>query len=225
MCLLFIDVAQVSYWNWKVIKVIWQRGKVSNQWKYAEGVWIPKEKKAKNIEQFWIISLLSTKSKIFFSIISQRLLSFLLKNKYIDTLVQKGGILGMPGCVEHIGVLSQLNGDTRRTKGWLDLAYAYRSIPHKLVKETLIRVFVPNRAWELLMDYYNQFHLRISSDSHRLKRYHYRWYSFSHTICFHNEYAYKVRWSRMPWPCVHYRSLTTISQGHTWTFLQLLHIP
>lgn len=46
--------------------------------------------------------------KVFFSIISQRLTEFLLKNNYIDPLVQKGGIPGVPGCLEHTGVVTQL---------------------------------------------------------------------------------------------------------------------
>lgn len=32
---------------WKILKVVWRRGKVSQQWRYAEGVWIPKEEESK----------------------------------------------------------------------------------------------------------------------------------------------------------------------------------
>ena len=165
---------------WKIIKAIWRRGKIAEQWRYAEGVWIPKEENSKDIEQFRSISLLSTESKIFFSIISRRLSTFLLKNNYIDTSVQKGGIPGMPGCIEHTGVLSQLIRDARKSKGdlavvWLDLANAYGSIPHKLVEEALRLHYVPNNIRDLIMDYYNQFHIRITSgrvtsDWHRLQR-------------------------------------------------------
>lgn len=37
---------------WKILKVIWRRGKVADPWRLTEGVWIPKEEKSKNIEQF-----------------------------------------------------------------------------------------------------------------------------------------------------------------------------
>ena len=124
--------------------------------------------------------LLSTESKIFFCIISQRLSNFLLNNGYIDISVQKGGISGIPGCLEHTGVLSQLLSESRRSKGdlsvvWLDQANAYGSISHKLVHEVLVRHYVPDSIRELIMDYYSQFHLRISSGSvtsdwHRLER-------------------------------------------------------
>ena len=51
-----------------------------------------------------MISLLSVEGKIFFSLVARRLSDFLSSNNYIDTLVQKGGISGEPGCLEHTGV-------------------------------------------------------------------------------------------------------------------------
>lgn len=61
--------------SWKEIHeaVKRARGKVVNQWRRAEGVWIPKEEKSKNFEQFQTISLLSVEGKIFFSIVTKRL--------------------------------------------------------------------------------------------------------------------------------------------------------
>ena len=49
---------------WKIIKVIWQRGRVADQWRFAEGVWIPKEENSKEIEQFrsifyWVLKVKS----------------------------------------------------------------------------------------------------------------------------------------------------------------------
>lgn len=54
------------------------------------------------------MSLLSVDGKIFFSILSQGLTEFLMKNSYVDTSVQKGGIPGVPGCLGHTGVVTQL---------------------------------------------------------------------------------------------------------------------
>lgn len=55
---------------WKILRVIWRRGKVAQQWRSAEGVWVPKEEKSTTIEQFRTISLLNVEGKIFFSILS-----------------------------------------------------------------------------------------------------------------------------------------------------------
>ena len=165
---------------WKIIKTIWRRGKIAEQWRFAEGVWIPKEENSENIDQFRSISLLSTESKIFFGILSRRLTKFLLSNGYIDTSVQKGGIPGVPGCLEHTGVVSQLLKEAKEGKKdlavlWLDLANAYGSIPHKLVEFALARHHVPSKVSSIILDYYNNFKVRISSglitsDWHRLER-------------------------------------------------------
>ncbi len=92
-------------------------------------MWIPKEEIASNIEQFRTILLLSVECKTFFKIVANRLMRFLLKNSYIDTLVQKGGVPGVSGCIEYTGVVTQLIREARESRGylavlWLDLANA-----------------------------------------------------------------------------------------------------
>lgn len=70
---------------WKILKVIWRRGKTAQQWRFAGGVWIPKEEDSKTISQFCIISLLSVEGKIFFfGTVAKRLVEF-LKNEYISS--------------------------------------------------------------------------------------------------------------------------------------------
>nr|XP_057943465.1 uncharacterized protein LOC131138512 [Doryrhamphus excisus] len=165
---------------WRLIKVVWRRGKVAKQWRHAEGVWIPKEENASNIMQFRTISLLSVEGKIFFKILANRLTEYLLRNSYIDTTVQKGGIPGMPGCLEHTGVVTQLIREARESRGnlavlWLDLANAYGSIPHKLVTTALTTHHVPEKITELIQDYYSSFSLRFTSGTitsawHRLEK-------------------------------------------------------
>lgn len=150
--------------------MIWRRGRVADQWRCAEGVWIPKEEDSKNINQFRMISLLSVEGKLFFSIVSRRLTKFLLKNNCIDPSVQKGGIPGAPGCLEHIGVVTQLIREAHESRGdlavlWLDLTNAYGSIPHKLVELALHRHHVPSKIKDLILDYYNNFRLRVTSGS------------------------------------------------------------
>ena len=93
-------------WQWKV----------AQQWRFAEGVWIPKEDNTKNIKQYRTISLLSIEGRIFFAILSRQLTEFLLKN---DTSVQKGGIPKVPGCLEHTGVVTQLIRKAREGKTYL----------------------------------------------------------------------------------------------------------
>ncbi|RXN08794.1 reverse transcriptase [Labeo rohita] len=165
---------------WKIIKVIWRRGKVVQQWRHAEGVWIPKEENSSNIEQFRVIPLLSVEGKIFFSIVARRMTEFLLQNEYIDIAVQKGGIPKVPGCIEHTGVITQLIQEALEGGGdlavlWLDLANAYESIPHKVVETSLTRHHVPEKISNLILNYYSCFKLRVTSGTvtsafHRLEK-------------------------------------------------------
>ncbi|XP_062387675.1 uncharacterized protein LOC134076569 [Sardina pilchardus] len=153
---------------WLIIKAIWRRGRVAQQWRHAEGIWIPKEENSRSIEQFRVISLLSVEGKVFFSIVSQRMTEFLLRNAYIDTSVQKGGVPRVPGCIEHTGVVTQLIREAREGKGdlavlWLDLANAYGSIPHKLVETALNLHHVPTKIRDLILDYYSCFSLRVTN--------------------------------------------------------------
>ena len=121
---------------WRALKVIWRKGEIAQPWTYAEGVFIPNEEWSKNIVQFRIISLLSVESKIFFNVVARRLSDFLLGSNYIDTSEKKGGILGDPGSLEHMGVVTQLIREAREGKGdlailWLDLTKHLWVIPHK----------------------------------------------------------------------------------------------
>lgn len=58
---------------------------------------------------------------------------------------------------------------------WLDLANAYGSIPHKLVATALERYHVPAKIRDIILDYYSNFKLRVtsgavSSEWHRLEK-------------------------------------------------------
>lgn len=61
------------------------RGKVAQQWRKAEVVWIPKEENSCSIDQFRMVSLLNTEGKVFFKILAHT--AYLLSNSYIDTSV------------------------------------------------------------------------------------------------------------------------------------------
>ena len=92
---------------WRLLKVVWRKGKIPSCWQKAEGCFIPKEEKSEDITQFRTISLLNVEGKIF-SIIARRMTSYMTDKNYVDTSVQKGGIPGFSGCIEHTSIISQL---------------------------------------------------------------------------------------------------------------------
>lgn len=76
-----------------------------------------------------------------------RLRHYLGTNNYIYISLQKGAIAGIPGCLEHIGLITQLLREVKEGKGdlvvlLLDLANTYGSVPNKLVSENIMSLFV-----------------------------------------------------------------------------------
>ena len=73
-------------------------------------------RKIQVIPQFCILSRLSLEGKVFLKILANHLTEYLLRNLYIDTAVQREGVTGIIGCIEHIGVAIQLIKRKERTK-------------------------------------------------------------------------------------------------------------
>ena len=53
------------------------------------------------VSEFRPIAISCVAGKIFFSVLSNRLQVFMLKQNYISREIQKGFLAGMPGCIEH----------------------------------------------------------------------------------------------------------------------------
>ena len=152
-----------------ILKRAWQEKKVAQRWATAEGVYIPKEENSSRLDQFRPISLLNVDGKIFFGIISKRSMRFLLENGYIDETVQKAGIPGVPGCIEHATMIWDSLQNAKHEKKdlvvvWLDLANAFGSVPHKLLEYAMDMFWIPPEITKIMMDYYESFIMRFTTD-------------------------------------------------------------
>ena len=65
----------------------------------------------------------------------------MVENSYLETCIQKAGIPGFSGCIEHTSVINQLIKEVKKDKKnfavWLDLANAYGSMPLKLIEAAM----------------------------------------------------------------------------------------
>ena len=91
-------------------------------------MYLSKEEDAKHIGQFRPISLLS--GKIYMGVIGRRTIKFLQENNCVDESVQKAGIHGILGCIEHAytiwDAIQQAKKDNLDLNVvWVDLANAY----------------------------------------------------------------------------------------------------
>ena len=89
---------------------------VPSFWAEADGVYIPKEELSKLLNQFRPISLLNVEGKIFFGVLTGRLVQFLLMNCPVDTSVQKAGLPDFPGCLEHCSMILHTIQEAKRLK-------------------------------------------------------------------------------------------------------------
>ncbi len=100
----------------------------------------------------------------------KRLTTYLLANEFIDPSVQKGGVPGYSGCLEHTAVISQLINEAKSNNNtlsvvWLDLAKAYPSVPHQLIRNALDHYRVPSEVVELVMAHMDALQMRFTVGS------------------------------------------------------------
>ena len=155
----------------KILRGAWSNLKISEQWMSADGVYIPKEQNSTEINQFRPISLLNVEGQIFFSVMASCLTKYLTENGYINTSVQKGGIPGVSGCLEHAKMIWEAIQRAKSEKLnldviWLDLANAYGSVPHQMIQLALSMYHVPEDIQVMLDDYFSGFRIRFSTNSY-----------------------------------------------------------
>ena len=75
-----------------------------------------KEKDSKDIFQFRPISTLNVDGKIFMGILAKRTMNYLQANSYINEEVQKAGLPGVPGCIEHVSAYGMLSKKLQKRK-------------------------------------------------------------------------------------------------------------
>ncbi|KAL0199484.1 hypothetical protein M9458_008024, partial [Cirrhinus mrigala] len=154
---------------WRLMKVVWQKQAIPTAWRRAGGILIPKEKDSVDISQFRQISLLNVEGKIFFSVVARRLTAYLEKNHFIDTMVQKAGIPGFSGCLEHLNMiwnqiqLAKKDGRDLHVV-FLDLANAFGSVPHNLLWTAFHYFSVPEVITRLVKSYFQDLQLCLTTD-------------------------------------------------------------
>ncbi|KAK7904929.1 hypothetical protein WMY93_017536 [Mugilogobius chulae] len=167
---LYKNAPGVLKYLWHQMKLAWKKVVIPKVWRRAGGIFIPKEKNSSTINQFRQISLLNVEGKMFFSIVAQRLSAFLMKNNLIDTSVQKAGISGFSGCLEHASIIwNQLQAAKKNKKNlhvvFLDLANAFGSVPHRILWAAFAFFQVPETITKLVQAYFRDIQFCITTCS------------------------------------------------------------
>ncbi|XP_035826308.1 uncharacterized protein LOC106012167 [Aplysia californica] len=152
----------------EMLRGLWKDKEIVKDWCRAEGVYLPKEQNAKEIGQFRPISIINVTCKIFMGILAKRTVAYLQSNGYVDETVQKAGVPGIPGCIEHAFTIWDTIQEAKKNKEslnvvWLDLANAYGSVPHKLLMKEMDFFYVPQEVQNIMREHYSNFQMRFST--------------------------------------------------------------
>ena len=116
-----------------------------------------------------IAALTSCVGKLFTSIMKNRWLEYMLGNNYLDRSVQKAFMTATPRCTGHHSKLGAILCEARKrhrsvTVAWLDLANAYGSVHHSLIKFSLNHYHAPHKFLAVVESLYDGIAGRVISD-------------------------------------------------------------
>ena len=119
---------------------------------------MPKADEARRIAEFRTVSFLNVEGKLYKSWKAAKIGNFVIANGYIDRNIQKAGIAGVSGCLENTAILTQMIREAKQQKKnlvltWLDIANAYRIIPHELIRRVLEEAHVPAKIRQWIEEY------------------------------------------------------------------------
>ena len=149
----------------------WKESTAPTAWKIAVIKLLPKaaaELDPLNPANFRPIALTSCVGKIFTMILQHRWLQFMLTNKFMDRTIQKAFLPATSGCTEHHCKLAGVLADARRNHKtlavcWIDLANAYGSVHHSLIKFALTHYHAPPQFQNMVSALYTGLAAQVST--------------------------------------------------------------
>ena len=153
----------------RIIKYCWSHQKFPEEWRYAFTILLYKRESNKDPANFRPITLQPVFAKVFSSLIRNRMYTYLVKNKLIETNVQKGFWSEISGCVEHTELLTYIINHARLKQRQviitlLDLKNAFGEIDHQVILKVLEYHHFPESIKLLVKAYYTNYKVSIGTD-------------------------------------------------------------
>ena len=157
---------RITHIVFQILSSLWDRKIVPLQWRFGESVLIPKTEDLSDPSKFRNITKTNTSGKLNMGILADKMLDYMVSNKYIDKSVQKGFLKKTPGCLEHTQVLMEELKDAKSTRRqifvvWVDLMNAYGRVPHNLLLYALRHYKFPEWLIEYMFKYYDELIVRV----------------------------------------------------------------
>ena len=153
----------------RIISHCWTNQQFPEEWRDAFTILIYKRECNKNPANFRPITLQPVFAKVFSSLIRNRMYTFLVKNNYIETNLQKGFWSEISGCVEHTELLTYIINHARLKQRQviitlLDLKNAFGEIDHQVIMKVLEYHHFPAEIKSLVKEYYTNYKISIGTD-------------------------------------------------------------
>lgn len=145
---------------------VWKSTNIPSCWRRAVIVLMHKAGDSSNPSNFRPIALSNCDGKIFFSLVSAQLTSFMCSNKYFDGCLQKGFLPRLSGCVEHSTLSVEALRDAKENHrsicfAWIDFRNAFGSVRHMLLQRCLTHFHLPERLCRIVFNYYDQLTAKV----------------------------------------------------------------
>ena len=152
----------------KILQYCWEIHSVQKTWKHGFTVLIYKKGVSSNPANFRPITLEPVYLKVLSSIVRRRLYSFLVKNNYIESEIQKGFWDNIPGTIGHTEMLTyMINHDRKRQRDLvitlIDLRNAFGEVHHSPLRRVLHFHHIPHELGELILEMYRDFYVTIGT--------------------------------------------------------------
>ena len=151
---------------WRVCCYCWENKYFPNEWKNGATILIHKKGPASDPSNFRPITLEPVLSKVLTSLIRNRIFTFVLDNKYIESNIQKGFWTGVSGTIEHTELLTHIINHAKRKQKQLvvtlfDLKNAFGEVHHNLIRKVLEFHHVPRPVADLIISQYTDYFISI----------------------------------------------------------------
>ena len=129
-------------------------------WQSSNVSLIYKRNETSNPKNFRMIALTSTIGKLYHQIVSDRILDYMIANKFLNPAVQKAFIKNINGTIEHNQLLQEVISHARRNQKtvhvtFFDLKDAFGSISHKMIDHVLNRYQIPDNVKHYINNLYS----------------------------------------------------------------------
>ena len=154
----------------RIIVYCWEGNVVPRIWKHGFTILIYKKDSPQDPSNFRPITLQPVFGKVFTSISRNRIYSFLMDKKYIETKIQKGFWEEVSGTIEHTELLTHIINHARNNKRHLivtllDLKNAFGEVDHQLLTTVLEHHHVPTAVIELIQNLYDSYTISVGTES------------------------------------------------------------